>query len=506
MNWKHFPLLVIVFTLCGLEFLQSGMVAFASAPIRGEIEASPEEYSLVAALYACLAVVVIAKLHWFTERIGWRLYVMGSIALFILGAGLCSISQNLTEFTAGRLVMCLGGASFMTTARVLINLIPPGPARFTGIKVFATGLAAGTAAAPLLSSYAVAQDQWQAIFWILMLLALIPCAIAFMHLPKDPLEKEELTQSSPWTILTLAVSSFFILYTLQKSYYDFYSNTQIMLAFGAIGALALFSFFHFERHKEKPLLNVSRLTSARYVLGVCMFSFCYVVLGANNYVLPSFLQAGLGYSWETIGHFQAFGLAATLLTWFTMLKILPKYPAPRKFFLVGFSCLAGFGWLLMSITPSANLWQDILPALVLNGCFIMLVLATTAMQTFRDVAHEDELFTHAQQVKNMLGQIAMAVGTCVATIFMQWRSTVHYGNTSIRIANGDAAYNSSSDALSAFFSHYPQITSAAGATLATQAQALSQQANILAGIDYFLVVIVVAVAGGIFIALQRVFR
>ena len=74
---KHGALLATVCLLCGLEFLQTGMIAFASVPIRGEIDASPEEYSLVAALYACVAVVVIAKQRWLTERLGWRNYMIG---------------------------------------------------------------------------------------------------------------------------------------------------------------------------------------------------------------------------------------------------------------------------------------------------------------------------------------------------------------------------------------------------------------------------------------------
>lgn len=60
--YRRYPaLLSTIALMCALDFLQSGMIAFASVPIRGEIDASPEEYSLIAALYACVAVVVIAK-------------------------------------------------------------------------------------------------------------------------------------------------------------------------------------------------------------------------------------------------------------------------------------------------------------------------------------------------------------------------------------------------------------------------------------------------------------
>ena len=58
----------------------------------------------------------------------------------------------------------------------------------------------------------------------------------------------------------------------------------------------------------------------------------------------------------------------------------------------------------------------------------MLVLATAAMQTFRDVTHHDTLFAHAYQIKSMLAQIAMTIGTTIATLFLQWRTTLQYNN------------------------------------------------------------------------------
>ncbi|XAH22143.1 MFS transporter [Xylophilus sp. GW821-FHT01B05] len=503
---KHGALLMTVYLLCALEFLQTGMIAFASVPIRGEINASPEEYSLVAALYACVAVVAISKQRWLTERLGWRNYVLGSIGIYIAGALLCSMSHDLHTFAAGRVVMALGGASFMTASRVIVNLIPPGPGRFVGIKVFAMGLASGTAAAPLVASIAVTHDTWQAIFGVLIAGSVLAALLSLRFLPGEPKPENERTSTSPARVLLLALASFFFLYVLQRSYYDFYNDTSILLVFAALAVFALYTYFHVEHRHERPLLKIRQLMTPRYVSGVALFSFSYVILGANNYVLPSFLQVGLGYSWETIGRFQSMGLAASLLTWIVMLRLLPKYPAPKKFFVAGFFSLAAFGWLLSSLTPTADMWRHILPALALNGCFVMLVLATTAMQTFRDVAGEDTLFSHAQQVKNMLGQIAMAMGTSIATVLVQWRSTVQYGSLNVRMSSHDPVFVQQLQQLGQFFSSSHEPGQAAQIALAVQAQQLGQQASLMAGIEYFWVVVWVAALALVVSVLQRVFR
>lgn len=489
---KNAALLMTVGLLCALEYLQAGMIAFASAPIRGEIDASPEEFTLVAALYACIAVVVISKQRWLVERLGWRNFMLGSISIYVLGAVVCGISGDLTSFTVGRVVMALGGASFMTSARLMVNLLPPGPGRFVGVKVFATGLASGTAAAPFLSSLAVVEDTWHAIFWLLIAGAVAAGVLCMRFLPSEPIHEDERSPSSPANILLLSVSTFFLLYVLQRSYYDFYNESIILLAFALLAALGVYIFFHAEHAKDEPFLKVKDLMQSRYILGVGLFCFTYIVLGSNNYILPYFLQSGLGYSWDTIGTFQAFGLAGALLTWFAMALVIPKYPAPKKFFVVGFAALISFGLLLSSLTLDANMWSHILPALVLNGCFVMLVLATAAMQTFRDVTHHDTLFAHAYQIKSMLGQIAMAIGTTLATLFLQWRTTLQYNNLNGHFKPGDPLYQDSAQRLTLALSPAVGAGPANQIAVATLAQDLHQQATLVASMEYFWVVIVVA--------------
>ncbi|MGY4494513.1 MFS transporter [Pseudomonas sp. TE3610] len=503
---KNAALLITVGLLCALEYLQAGMIAFASAPIRGEIDASPEEFTLVAALYACIAVVVISKQRWLVERLGWRNFMLGSISIYVLGAFVCGVSSDLTAFTAGRVVMALGGASFMTSARLMVNFLPAGPGRFTGVKVFATGLASGTASAPFISSLVVVEDTWHAIFWVLIAGAVVAALLCTRFLPTAPAPLEDRTPSSPANILLLSVSSFFLLYVLQRSYYDFYNETFILVAFALLAALGVYIFFHAEHSKHQPFLKVRDLMQPRYVLGVALFCFTYVVLGSNNYILPYFLQTGLGYSWDTIGTFQAFGLGGALVTWLVMAMLIPKFPGPKKFFVAGFAALISFGCLLSSITTDANMWTNILPALFLNGCFVMLVLATAAMQTFRDVTHHDTLFAHAYQIKSMLGQIAMAMGTAVATLFLQWRTTLQYNNLNGHFAAGDPLYLEQTQHLAQALTPQVGAGPANQISLSTLAQSLHQQSTLVASMEYFWAVIAVAIiALGVSMA-QKTFK
>lgn len=498
-------LLLTVFLLTALEFLQAGMVAFAAGPIMGEIGAAPEEYSLATACYAAVAIVTISKHRWLVERLGWRRFVQFSVAFFVFGAGICGTSESFLQFLIGRSVMGLGGAAFMTSARVIINLIPPSPMRFIGIKYFASGLALGIAIAPRIASLAVANDNWNAIFVVLGSVAVVAGIFATQSLPTDLAPKDLRTQSYPILFMSLASGSFLLLYVLQRSQYDAFSDATL-LAVGLGGAaFALYYWFQAMHRHERPLLDLKALKQPRYIAGVGLFTLCYVLLGANNYMLPVLMQRTLGFSWQTVGQFQTLGLLSALVAWFVMAWMLPKWPGAKKFFLVGFLALVGFGWQLSGLNGNADLWSDILPALAGNGLFLMLVMATTAIQTFRDVQHNEAVLSNAQQLKNMVAQFGMALGISLATIILQWRTTEHYGVLNSRFNGGDITYvhltQQLSDSLAA--SNGQQALPLAIAQLAQQ---LNQQATLLACLDFFYGIAWVGALGALVMAVQRLMK
>ena len=142
-------------------------------------------------------------------------------------------------------------------------------------------------------------------------------------------------------------------------------NNDVVI-FGLLPAFAMASFFLIERKHPSPRLKVYKIVNQRYLFGIALYCFSYLILGANNYVLPNFLQSRLGYSWETVVHYQSLGLLRKLVAWLIMAQILPKDPAPKKFFIAGFLSLIAFSYLLPIITPSAEMWENILTALFFN--------------------------------------------------------------------------------------------------------------------------------------------
>jgi MFS family permease len=337
------PLLLVIGALTLIDFLQNGMVTFAAAPIMGEIGASPEEYSTIAVIYACVAVVMIALQGWLVHRLGLRRYLLASLAAAAAGAAVCALSRGGAGFLCGRVLMAVGCAAMLTSSRLSVDLIPPGPARFHGIKALATGLCVGTALAPWLASMAVNGDGWPMMFWLvaaLSLLAMIPVELA---MPGREGRAALAGQARPLPIAALGIGSFLVLHALQRSYYDFFGDRHLLALSAAAGIAALGYFVRSETRNGAPLLKLGGMKEARFLCGLGLFMVCYLMLGANGYLVPLMLQRALGQSWSTTGEFFAMGLGAGVLTWAAMSQLLPRWPSPRKFFVAGFLALAAFG-------------------------------------------------------------------------------------------------------------------------------------------------------------------
>lgn len=504
---SYLPLYATIFLLTAIEFLQLSMVAFGAGPIMGEVSITPEDFSLIAAVYASIAILAISMQRGLVTWLGGRLLIQCATAVSLLGAVLCATSHDFGSFLLGRIVMALGGGALFTSARMIIHHVLAGPKRFVGIKCLAYGVATCISAGPWLAAQAVSHDTWSAIFWLLALLDGVAFVLACGSLDNS-LRGYEKGRSdwNPWLQLMLAGGSFGVLYALQRFYYDFYGDTVFLAGVLVVAILALMLYAHHQRVHRQPLLHIRGMLHTRYIAGVSLFMFGYLMLGANNYVIPTWLLRSLGYSWETVGHFEALGALAAVATFTVVSKLLPRYPAPRKFWITGFIALAVFGIMLSRLDPAANPWLHILPALASYNVFLMTLLPVTAMQAFREMENDETLFSNAQQVKNMLAQAGIALGITMATLGQQWRTTVHYNVLNAKVTPDNPIYVEMVKHFQSALSTSLDPAQAAQVAVAHIAQMIGQQSAMLAGIDHFSLIAVLGVAGVVVTLVQRVFR
>ncbi|MGO3346675.1 MAG: MFS transporter [Marinomonas sp.] len=491
-------MIATIFFLMLVNLLTVGMITFAASPLMGELGVSPQEFSLSTASYAAVAIVTISKQRWLVERIGWRNYIHASLLVYFIGCLVCYNSLNFVTFLIGHIFMGFGGAAFMAGARILITLFPAGPIRFKALKSYAYGLTIGIAAAPFLSARLLISVSWNNIFVVLMIISTLAAITSAFCLPGVPPKDEIRSQSHPYVLMALATGSFLTLYALRSGTYDFYSNYIFICI---ILLLGLTSFYYFIRSmissdEEQPLMSMKPIfKSKRYRSGVMVFFTSYLIMGSNSYFIPQVLQKGLGFGWETVGNWYSLGLSSMVVGLWVYLKMFSRRPNGKKYFMLSFFCITLYGFLMSRISSTTDMQGYILPSLLMYGIFIVFLQITAARKTFTELEHNPAVFSHAQQFKNMISQIGQSMGVALASIGLQWRTTVHYNVLNNNVTDGNAIFHSTLTQVATQYAKHTDIVTANKMAFSWIQSLIKQQSILWAGVDYFTLICVIGIIG-----------
>ena len=314
-------------------------------------------------------------------------------------------------------------------------------------------------------------------FLALAAIAATGALIAARWLPQDAATLDGTPSRMQWPdAVLLATGAAITLYGLQHLTYDWHGERAPLVGHLLLGLALLAAFGLLHARRSRPFVRLDILRSARYRLGLIIFSVCYAVLGMVNTLLPQVVQKGLGVGLEQAGELQGIGLLATIIAFVVMLELVKRRPHPTKFFVTGFLMLALLGWRFATLDPRAYAWDAVIFWLGLFGAFLTLGMATTAIHSFKELQADNVVFANAQQLKNMLGQVGLALGVGMTNIGLQERTALH----TARLAEK-------------------------ATLLPDGGAALARQAGLLAGQDLFWIVMWVGLAGALLLALQRRF-
>lgn len=493
LSLHHASILLIVF----LEYLQTIMVSFASSYISGGVDAAPEEFSLAAACYATVAVVVILAHRWLVQQLGYRRMLRLSLLAFAAGALVCACCNSVSGLILGRMIQASGGAAFFTASRVQV-LHYQGRERIPALLSMPVGITLASALAPMLAASLVSNYSWRALFWVMLPLTLLVDQVVARAVPeREPVENEQPDQLHPWGILLLTLGVFMLQFVLERARFDLFADT-LPLCIGALLALGLLLAYvrHDWRHRT-PLISYAQFSSYHYWFGLGMYFFGYMVISTSNYILPLFMVQGLGFAVQTTGWMLGLTSLAGMVTIFLHFGLMTRWPSMKRYLQLSLLSLLLFGWVASGFTQEVTLWYIGASLLLLNAWFMPFALGTAAAATFRGI--NDKVFTHAYQVKNSMREVANALGVSVATIVVQMRSSLHYSRLAESTASIYPAYGNPGSPNDP----WGLLDHPAPSALSRLSSEISRQATMMACQDYFWGLCAIAVISAVLLLMQR---
>jgi DHA2 family multidrug resistance protein len=371
--------------------------------------------SWVMTSYLCASAIMATLTGWLRRRHGARPLFIGSIGLFIIASGLCSIAPSSVALIQFRLVQGTAAGVIQPLAQAILLDIYPQRDHGRMLAIWGATIMAGPILGPVLGGVIADLSSWRWIFVLNFPLGLI----AILGLGQVPTAAEPTAKaridSVGLVLLILGVGSLQLaLQRMIGQTWPFSAETvaEAAVAIFALAGIAIrsvrsqFTLFGFQVFRN---LNFSAAVFYNFLIGALLFT--------TIVFLPALSEGPLGY------HATQAGLALSprgIGTMATMLAV--HYLIDR----VDHRALLGTGivitaaaLMLMSRVPSDGgaVWLAAAGAIQGVGVGLLFTpLSTLAFSTLRA-----ELRTDAAGVYSLLRQLGCATGVAVMTALLQAR-------------------------------------------------------------------------------------
>ena len=390
-----------------METLDSTIVNTALPTMARSLGESPLFMQSVVIAYALTLAVFIPASGWLADRFGTRRVFCSAIFVFTLGSLLCSLSQNLSELVASRVLQGAGGSMLLPVGRLAILRAFPGKQFLGAISFVAVPALIGPLLGPTLGGWLVQFASWHWIFLINIPIGLIGFVCTLVFMPKDISgEKKSFDFLGFLQIALCMVSVSFALDGL----------SQLNLSHGLVLLLICFGMASFAAYilrasrQVSPLLALSLFRVRTYSIGIIGNLFARIGSSCMPFLIPLFLQLCLHYSpFEAGMDMLPVAIAAILAKRFVTV-VLTRF-GYRKF-LVGNTILVGMSIASFAlITEALPYWVRIVQLFVFGTINSM---QFTAMNTLTLKDLDKHSASSGNTIYSMIQMLAMSFAVAAA--------------------------------------------------------------------------------------------
>ncbi|ALU15196.1 MFS transporter [Eubacterium limosum] len=284
----------ILFTVLIMTFmvtLDGSIVNVALPVMSSELNASMGDIEWVASIYlvvTCATILIFGRLGDMIGKV--RIFQIGVI-LFTIGSLLCSISGTLPLLIGARVVQGLGSAAALANNQGIITESFPPDERGKALGFVSTFVALGSMTGPTLGGMILTVLPWTYIFLINIPVGVLSFLIGLRTLPNKKPAKPGRLDAKGSVLLLLSILLLFGSFTLLQN------GVSLPIIIGIIaGVVFLVLFIVVEKRMDDPLVPIGIFKNKMFSLNLFTMLTAFVAIGANNIIMPFYLQDARQFS------------------------------------------------------------------------------------------------------------------------------------------------------------------------------------------------------------------
>lgn len=373
---------------------------------------------------------------WLLARHGYRRTYMACIGLLLIGGVGGGLATGYTLVLAARVTEGLAAGVLQPIPAIIIlrAFEPHEQGRASGI--FGMGVVLAPAIGPSIGGLLVDGFGWRSIFFMVVPFCLVSLWLASRFVPSSaPGGAAASTQGAglDWRGLLLAtVGTLALLNGLVELQGGTLASSAVLLG-GAL--LATVAFVLLQRHTLRarrrdpdagvdPLLNLSLFADRRFAMGSIVAFIYGIALFGSTYLLPVYMQMGLGLSPAYVGSILLPAGLVLAVTIAVVGRLADRQPTHRLVSLGLLLLAASFALMVTIDLPSTALTVPLLMGwAVLGRIGLGFILPSLNIGSMRGLPHAQ--IPQGASAINFLRMLGGAAGVSLCGIVLEWRVAVH---------------------------------------------------------------------------------
>jgi EmrB/QacA subfamily drug resistance transporter len=426
-------LLLLSVMLGTMASIMSSTIINVAIPDMGQhFVMSPTRAQWVSSGFMVAMTVSMLTTPWLLSRYGYRRTYSASMWVLLLGGIGGGLSNDYSWVLVARVAEGLAaGVVQPIPAIIILRAFDAGEQGRAG-SFFGTGVVLAPAVGPSIGGLLVDWFGWRSIFFMVVPLALASIWMARRYVPTTApgglAANREGAGLDGWGLLLATLSTLCLLNGLVSLRETGWGSSHAwgLLAIAAVG-LAFFVFWqHRLLHRPRasglgPLMNLSVFGHRAFAMG-SLVAFIYGAgLFGSTYLLPLYMQQGMGLSASYTGTAllpAGFMLALTIAITGRLSDRKPTYVLVCS----GLALLAISFVLMTTLSVDSSIWW-LTTWVILGRIGLGLILPSLNSGSLRGLSHA--LIPQGSSVINFMRMLGGASGVSLCAIVLQWRLAEH---------------------------------------------------------------------------------